>query len=72
MPDVKGILGKKLGMTQIFDDARAIPATTTWCINDTFTGASKSSVGSSRVPDCSPLWARIGTLAISPSSRRAA
>jgi large subunit ribosomal protein L3 len=27
MPDVKGILGEKLGMTQIFDDARAIPVT---------------------------------------------
>jgi len=27
MPEVKGILGEKLGMTQIFDDARAIPVT---------------------------------------------
>jgi large subunit ribosomal protein L3 len=27
VPDVKGILGEKLGMTQIFDDARAIPVT---------------------------------------------
>jgi large subunit ribosomal protein L3 len=27
MPDVKGILGEKLGMTQIFDDARAVPVT---------------------------------------------
>ena len=27
MPDVKGILGTKLGMTQIFDDTRAIPVT---------------------------------------------
>jgi len=27
MPDVKGILGEKLGMTQIFDEARAIPVT---------------------------------------------
>ena len=27
MPEVKGILGEKLGMTQIFDDTRAIPVT---------------------------------------------
>jgi large subunit ribosomal protein L3 len=27
MSDVKGILGEKLGMTQIFDDTRAIPVT---------------------------------------------
>ena len=27
MADVKGILGEKLGMTQIFDDARAVPVT---------------------------------------------
>jgi large subunit ribosomal protein L3 len=27
MTDVKGILGEKLGMTQIFDDTRAIPVT---------------------------------------------
>src|SRR5207244_11913496 len=27
MPEVKGILGDKLGITQIFDDARAIPVT---------------------------------------------
>ena len=27
MPEVKGILGTKLGMTQIFDDTRAIPVT---------------------------------------------
>ena len=27
MPDFKGILGEKLGMTQIFDDARAVPVT---------------------------------------------
>jgi large subunit ribosomal protein L3 len=27
MPEVKGILGEKLGMTQIFDDARAVPVT---------------------------------------------
>ena len=27
MSDVKGILGQKLGMTQIFDDTRAIPVT---------------------------------------------
>ena len=27
MADVKGILGEKLGMTQIFDDTRAIPVT---------------------------------------------
>ena len=27
MPEIKGILGEKLGMTQIFDDARAIPVT---------------------------------------------
>ena len=27
MTDVKGILGQKLGMTQIFDDTRAIPVT---------------------------------------------
>ena len=27
MPEFKGILGEKLGMTQIFDDARAIPVT---------------------------------------------
>ena len=27
MPEFKGILGEKLGMTQIFDDARAVPVT---------------------------------------------
>jgi large subunit ribosomal protein L3 len=27
MPDVKGILGEKLGMTQIFEDTRAVPVT---------------------------------------------
>jgi len=27
VPDVRGILGEKLGMTQIFDDARAVPVT---------------------------------------------
>jgi len=27
VPEVKGILGEKLGMTQIFDDTRAIPVT---------------------------------------------
>jgi large subunit ribosomal protein L3 len=27
MGDIKGILGEKLGMTQIFDDARAVPVT---------------------------------------------
>jgi large subunit ribosomal protein L3 len=27
MPEIKGILGEKLGMTQIFDDTRAIPVT---------------------------------------------
>ena len=27
MADVKGILGTKLGMTQIFDDTRAVPVT---------------------------------------------
>jgi large subunit ribosomal protein L3 len=27
MADIKGILGEKLGMTQIFDDARAVPVT---------------------------------------------
>ena len=27
MPEVKGILGEKLGMTQIFDDTRAVPVT---------------------------------------------
>jgi len=27
MPEVKGILGEKLGMTQLFEDARAVPVT---------------------------------------------
>jgi large subunit ribosomal protein L3 len=27
MPDVKGIVGEKLGMTQIFDETRAVPVT---------------------------------------------
>ena len=27
MPDIKGILGEKLGMTQIFDDTHAVPVT---------------------------------------------
>jgi len=27
MPDIKGILGTKLGMTQIFEDTRAVPVT---------------------------------------------
>jgi len=27
MADIKGILGTKLGMTQIFEDTRAIPVT---------------------------------------------
>jgi len=27
MPDVKGILGEKLGMTQLFEEARAVPVT---------------------------------------------
>ncbi len=27
MPEFKGILGEKLGMTQLFDDARAVPVT---------------------------------------------
>jgi ribosomal protein L3 len=27
MPDIKGILGTKLGMTQIFEDTRAIAVT---------------------------------------------
>ena len=27
MPEVKGILGEKLGMTQLFEEARAVPVT---------------------------------------------